>query len=150
MQSMTSPIQPTDQQGHVCKKPSCWLYGFAVIGGCATVLFVGMIVMLSILWSQLKPFISSDGSVTSSPFTSFQFDSDNPPIDAAGNISLTEEQLKMLDLVGVDPEKVQGQDPAVLRACAEAAIGSERVAALESGDAEPTISDFLAVKTCVE
>lgn len=147
MQSMTSPIQPTDQQGHFCKKPSCWLYGFAVIGGCATLVAIAMIVLFGVAWHKLQPFITS--GTTSSSY-SFQFDTDNPPIDAAGNISLTEEQLKMLDLVGVDPEKVQGQDPAVLRACAEAAIGSERVAALESGDVEPTISDFLEVKTCVE
>jgi hypothetical protein len=147
MQDTTSPIQP-QQAGHTCKKPSCWLYGFAAIGVVSVIFWILCAIALGYAWSKVQPFFSEDGS--SSSTYSFQIDTDTPPIDADGNISLSEDQLRLLGLAGINPEAVQGQDPEVLRACAEAELGAERAAALESGAADPTLSDFLAIKRCLE
>lgn len=146
---MTAPIQPTTTSGHICKKPSCWLYGFATIGILSTIVGLLCMILLMMVWSNIKPFLSEGNSASST----YSFDLQavtTPPIGEDGKILLSEEHMRLLQLVGIDPAKVQGQDPKVLKACAVAELGAERVAALESGQAEPTMSDFMAIKTCVE
>lgn len=156
MQDMTSPIQPTSSGGHECKKPSCWLYGLAVVGGCSLILYAIVAVLLVQVWSAVKPYIQDGGSPFSSSSFSFEIDGEAitpesfQPTVVDGQLQLSDEQKNLLDMAGIDPAKIEGQDPDVLRSCAEAQVGAERAAQLESGEASPSLSDFLALKRCLE
>lgn len=93
----------------------------------------------------LKPLLIptyTDTSATSTPSPS--------SIDAGASVKalLTPEQQKLLDAAGVDVSKLPKEVTPELKACAESRLGKERLAALKAG-AQPTLSDLLAAKGCV-
>lgn len=74
----------------------------------------------------------------------------NPKTSDSGvKALLTPEQQKLLDAAGVDVNKLPKEITPELKACAEAKLGKERLAALKAG-AQPTLSDLLVAKGCIK
>lgn len=148
MQSMTSPIQPTDQQGHVCKKPSCWLYGFAVIGGCSVLVVIGIIITIVTVIVR-----STDQGITIS--NSYSDPVTGEEVVVTSTYSLNEaikggfSVYQLLRDEGISIEDVQSQDPEELEACMFAELGESRVIEIYNGDV-PTSSDIAALRTCLK
>lgn len=93
----------------------------------------------------LKPLIIPAQTDASSTSTSIATSTDS---GTAIKSLLTPEQQKLLDVAGVDVNKLPKEVTPELKACAEAKLGKERLAALKAG-AQPTLSDLLAAKGCV-
>lgn len=135
MQDITSSIQPLSNSSPKC---ICWLYGFAIIG------------MITYIWFA-DPFgIRAFVAPTTSTSSTTEYNDVAGTSVLVGTITVSEEQMALLKLVGIDPEELEQQDPAVLRTCIEAEVGVERARQIESGQVSPTVADVLALKRCVE
>lgn len=65
------------------------------------------------------------------------------------NPNLTSEQEKALELIGVDPAKIPNQITPELEDCFTEKLGIQRIKEIEASG-QPSISDLLKVKSCLE
>lgn len=122
---------------------------FMLFGILSFILILLLIAGGAYLWVKdpfgLKPLLlpaQTETSITSTP---------SPTSTGAGasvKALLTPEQQKLLDAAGVDVSKLPKEVTPELKACAESRLGKERLAALKAG-AQPTLSDLLAAKSCI-
>ena len=91
----------------------------------------------------LRSFGHQSNVVTSASSTPSTADANTP------SSLLTQEQKKLLNAAGININNLPKEITPELKTCAEAKLGKERVAALKAG-AQPTLSDLLAAKACIQ
>lgn len=161
MQEFTAPVTPIEKQK---RKGGCFLYGFAIIGVFATLLFACIIAIGAYLWVAdpfgLRVFFDENTTITTST-TTYEADTtaatsavapstDSMVTTAELDVAITPEQEALLSAVGLDIETLAAQDPVALEACVSAKVGAERSAALQAQEVTPGIADVLALKSCIK
>lgn len=129
---------------------------FMIFGIFCFILFIGLIAAGSYLWIKdpfgIKPLISSVKEMNTFGDQSNAVTTTDTPSAADANTPsslLTQEQKKLLNAAGININNLPKEITPELKTCAETKLGKERVAALKAG-AQPTLSDLLAAKACIQ
>lgn len=132
-----------------------WIQRFFMIFGIfCFILFIGFIAAGSYLWIKdplgIKPLMYSVKEMNNGNAEEGQTATSTPSSQSNTQNSLfTTDQQKLLNAAGIDVSKLPKEITPELKTCAEAKLGKERIAALKAG-AQPTLSDLLAAKACVQ